>query len=222
MIRTRRAKSVSTASASTASRDRGRSSAAASRHVPDGRGTFMELTVEENLRLGAYTRRDRAALARRFRARVRLFPAAAGALPPAGRHAVGRRAADAGDRARAAAAAEAAAARRAVVRPGAADRARDLRHPAPHQPRGRRMSILVVEQNASLALDHRRPRLPAGDRPHRHVRPGRARSAATRRCAAPISGTDSAEARAWNGLLHQIALRHRHGRRSTPRSRSRW
>ena len=32
-------------------------------HVPDGRGTFMELTVEENLRLGAYTRRDRAAVA---------------------------------------------------------------------------------------------------------------------------------------------------------------
>ncbi len=28
-------------------------------HVPDGRGTFMELTVDENLRLGAYTRRDR-------------------------------------------------------------------------------------------------------------------------------------------------------------------
>jgi branched-chain amino acid transport system ATP-binding protein len=27
-------------------------------HVPDGRGTFMELTVEENMRLGAYTRRD--------------------------------------------------------------------------------------------------------------------------------------------------------------------
>ena len=23
-------------------------------HVPDGRGTFMELTVEENMRLGAY------------------------------------------------------------------------------------------------------------------------------------------------------------------------
>lgn len=28
-------------------------------HVPDGRGTFTDLTVEENLRLGAYTRRDR-------------------------------------------------------------------------------------------------------------------------------------------------------------------
>jgi branched-chain amino acid transport system ATP-binding protein len=29
-------------------------------HVPEGRGTFMPLTVEENLRLGAYLRRDRA------------------------------------------------------------------------------------------------------------------------------------------------------------------
>jgi branched-chain amino acid transport system ATP-binding protein len=29
-------------------------------HVPDGRGTFMQLSVEENLRLGAHTRRDRA------------------------------------------------------------------------------------------------------------------------------------------------------------------
>jgi branched-chain amino acid transport system ATP-binding protein len=28
-------------------------------HVPDGRGTFVNLTVEENLRLGAYTRRDK-------------------------------------------------------------------------------------------------------------------------------------------------------------------
>jgi branched-chain amino acid transport system ATP-binding protein len=28
-------------------------------HVPEGRGTFVELTVHENLRLGAYTRRDR-------------------------------------------------------------------------------------------------------------------------------------------------------------------
>ncbi|HSP71261.1 MAG TPA: ABC transporter ATP-binding protein, partial [Gaiellaceae bacterium] len=27
-------------------------------HVPEGRGTFSELTVWENLRLGAYTRRD--------------------------------------------------------------------------------------------------------------------------------------------------------------------
>src|SRR5215472_2870549 len=32
-------------------------------HVPDGRGTFVHLTVEENLILGAHTRRDRAAVA---------------------------------------------------------------------------------------------------------------------------------------------------------------
>lgn len=30
-------------------------------HVPDGRGTFLDLTVEENLRVGALTRRDRRA-----------------------------------------------------------------------------------------------------------------------------------------------------------------
>ena len=28
-------------------------------HVPDGRGTFLAMTVEENLRLGAHARRDR-------------------------------------------------------------------------------------------------------------------------------------------------------------------
>ncbi len=32
-------------------------------HVPDGRGTFTGLTVEENLRLGAITRRDKRAVA---------------------------------------------------------------------------------------------------------------------------------------------------------------
>ena len=32
-------------------------------HVPDGRGTFVQLTTEENLRVGALTRRDRSAVA---------------------------------------------------------------------------------------------------------------------------------------------------------------
>jgi branched-chain amino acid transport system ATP-binding protein len=32
-------------------------------HVPDGRGTFHELSVQENLNLGAYSRRDRRAIA---------------------------------------------------------------------------------------------------------------------------------------------------------------
>jgi branched-chain amino acid transport system ATP-binding protein len=31
-------------------------------HVPDGRGTFMNLSVEENLRLGAHSRKDRAGI----------------------------------------------------------------------------------------------------------------------------------------------------------------
>ena len=31
-------------------------------HVPDGRGTFTNFSTEENLRLGAYTRKDRAAV----------------------------------------------------------------------------------------------------------------------------------------------------------------
>jgi branched-chain amino acid transport system ATP-binding protein len=33
-------------------------------HVPEGRGTFTSLTVEENLRVAAYTRRDKAAAQR--------------------------------------------------------------------------------------------------------------------------------------------------------------
>src|SRR5687767_11342215 len=31
-------------------------------HVPDGRGTFLNLSTEENLRLGAYVRRDKKAV----------------------------------------------------------------------------------------------------------------------------------------------------------------
>src|SRR5262245_38176691 len=33
-------------------------------HVPEGRGTFTNLSVDENLRVAAYTRRDKAAIAR--------------------------------------------------------------------------------------------------------------------------------------------------------------
>jgi branched-chain amino acid transport system ATP-binding protein len=43
-------------------------------HVPDGRGTFVHLTVEENLRLGAYTRGDRAAVAADFERVYAYFP----------------------------------------------------------------------------------------------------------------------------------------------------
>ena len=43
-------------------------------HVPEGRGTFVNLTVEENLKLGAYTRRDRAQIAQDFDRVYGYFP----------------------------------------------------------------------------------------------------------------------------------------------------
>ena len=43
-------------------------------HVPDGRGTFTALTVEENLRLGAITRRDKAAVAEDLEKMYQRFP----------------------------------------------------------------------------------------------------------------------------------------------------
>ncbi|MCC7548004.1 MAG: ABC transporter ATP-binding protein [Burkholderiales bacterium] len=43
-------------------------------HVPDGRGTFLHLTTEENLRLGAYTRRDRAAVTQDMERCFEYFP----------------------------------------------------------------------------------------------------------------------------------------------------
>jgi branched-chain amino acid transport system ATP-binding protein len=43
-------------------------------HVPEGRGTFPTLTVEENLRLGAYTRRDPAGVAADMARGFELFP----------------------------------------------------------------------------------------------------------------------------------------------------
>ena len=43
-------------------------------HVPDGRGTFTDLTVEENLRLGAYIRKDRAAVRADFDRVFGYFP----------------------------------------------------------------------------------------------------------------------------------------------------
>ena len=43
-------------------------------HVPDGRGTFLHLSVEENLRLGAYTRRDKEQVAADFERMYAYFP----------------------------------------------------------------------------------------------------------------------------------------------------
>ena len=43
-------------------------------HVPDGRGTFTGLTVEENLRLGAYTRKDKDAVGQDMEKIFERFP----------------------------------------------------------------------------------------------------------------------------------------------------
>jgi branched-chain amino acid transport system ATP-binding protein len=43
-------------------------------HVPDGRGTLFNLTVEENLRVGAYLRRDRRHAAADFKRVYDYFP----------------------------------------------------------------------------------------------------------------------------------------------------
>ena len=43
-------------------------------HVPQGRGTFPELTVEENLQVGAYVRKDRAAIREDIDHSYTLFP----------------------------------------------------------------------------------------------------------------------------------------------------
>lgn len=43
-------------------------------HVPEGRGTFVDLTVEENLRLGAYVRKDRAGIAADIERMCQHFP----------------------------------------------------------------------------------------------------------------------------------------------------
>ncbi len=43
-------------------------------HVPDGRGTFTDLTVEENLRLGAYARSDKSGVRKDFERMFAYFP----------------------------------------------------------------------------------------------------------------------------------------------------
>ena len=69
-------------------------------HVPEGRMIFSNLTVDENLSMGAYLVRDKAAVAGNRDYVFGIFPAPQGARPADGGHALGGRAADAGDRPR--------------------------------------------------------------------------------------------------------------------------
>ena len=122
-------------------------------HVPQGRGTIADLTVEENLRVGAYRPQGRRGR-RRHRPLVRRcsrgWASAATRRPAACRGGEQQMLAIA--RALMSRPA-AAAARRAVARPGAAGHPRAVRPPRRDQPRRRARPMLLVEQNANLALD---------------------------------------------------------------------
>ena len=76
--------------------------------IPEGRKVFPKLTVEENLRLGAYQETSDAVTQERMAEIYRLFPRLAERRAPARRHHVGRRAGDGVDRPRPDAGAEAA------------------------------------------------------------------------------------------------------------------
>ncbi len=83
-------------------------------YVPQTNNVFPRLTVQENLEMGMYLQPR--SVRRALRPRVRAVPAARAAPEPAGRLAVGRRAADGGDGPGADDGAVRAAARRAVGR----------------------------------------------------------------------------------------------------------
>ena len=70
-------------------------------HVPEGRQVFPSLTVMENLEMGAYTEAGRRDWRRNIERIFAWLPVLAERRAPARRHALGRRAADAGDRPRA-------------------------------------------------------------------------------------------------------------------------
>ena len=67
-------------------------------HVPEGRHVFARMTVEENLRMGAYILRDSQQIQKKPPEGLCPFSTASGAAPAAGRHPLRRRAADAGHR----------------------------------------------------------------------------------------------------------------------------
>ena len=68
--------------------------------VPEGRRIVMTLTIHENLLMGAFNRRDTRAVAAEIDEHLPALPQSGGAPPPSGFGPLGRRAADAGDRAR--------------------------------------------------------------------------------------------------------------------------
>ena len=157
-------------------------------HVPDGRGTFIDLTVEENLRLGAYVRSDRQGVRKDFDRVFGYFPRLkerrrqqAGTLSGGEQQmlAIVARADDAA-RACCCSTSPRSASRRWWSRKSFASSARSIAT--------RASSMLIVEQNAIARARSRRPRLSHRDRTGRVQRPSSG-FAPTKRCAASISAT---------------------------------
>jgi ABC-type sugar transport system ATPase subunit len=96
-------------------------------HVPENRRLFARMTVEDNLRMGAYIAAARPKFRQRLDFVYDLFPRIAERRAPVRRHDVGRRAADVRDRPRADVGPSAAAAGRTLGRPGAGGRAAGVR-----------------------------------------------------------------------------------------------
>ena len=133
-------------------RRRRAASSAASAWCPSARELFGDMSVVDNLLLGAYRRRRNGADVKQNLAAVYArFPRLAERRRQKAQHAVRRRTPDAGARPRADGEAAAAAARRAESWARAADRARN----PPHRRLARDIgvSILLVEQNARAALE---------------------------------------------------------------------
>ena len=160
------------------------------RHRPRSRGppalSHDDRAGEPRAR-GADPGAGRAAGPRRWSACPRPVPAAGRAAGPAGRHAVGRRAADGRDRAGADGAAPAAHARRAVAGPGPGDGGLDLRQPRRDQPRRADHPAGRAERPAGARRCP--PRLRPGERDHHAL------GAERRRCW-PTSGSGR---RIWAG-----------------------
>lgn len=121
-------------------------------HVPQGRRLFPDLTLEENLVVGAYSRTDRAAIAADLRNALDLFPVLGERLHlPAGQLSGGEQQ-------------MAALARALMARPrlllidepslGLAPIAVQALMEAVDRLRGRGTSLLLVEQDVAVALEH--------------------------------------------------------------------
>ena len=152
--------------------------------VPEGRGIFGRLSVEENLLMGAYSRDDTPAIRHDLERSLPPLPAPGRTPHAAGRHPLRRRAADARHRPRPDEPAAPADAGRAQHGPGAADGAKDLRNHPRHLRRRRDHPAGGAECQAGAGSQP--SRLCHGKRHDLPVRRVSQPCSMIRRCATPI------------------------------------